>query len=249
MSRDFAGKTVLITGSTSGIGRQAARQFADRKAHVIVTGRDSSRGQETVTGLVRDGGAADFVPADLGDADSVRSLARQALALGGGHVDVLVNNASSVPYAATADVSVEEFDSVMAINVRAPLLLVAALAPAMAQRGTGAIVNITTMVANRGISGFPVYGASKAALQMLTKSWAAEFGGAGVRVNAISPGPTRTEGMADYEDMLRATAAQAPANRVATPQEVANAIVFLASTDADMIHGVVLPVDGGRLAV
>ncbi|RPE39947.1 short-subunit dehydrogenase [Streptomyces sp. Ag109_O5-1] len=249
MRQDFAGQTVLITGSTSGIGRETARRFAACGACVIITGRDRTRGEEAVAEIARDGGRAHFVAADLSDAGSVLELARQALDLGGGHVDVLVNNASLLSHAATADVKVDEFDAVMAVNVRAPLVLVGALAPGMAERGDGAIVNVTTIVANRGIPGFSVYGSSKAALQMLTKSWAAEFGSAGVRVNAVSPGPTRTEGMAGYDDMLEATASQAPANQVGTPQDVARAIVFLASPGAGMIHGAVLPVDGGRLAV
>jgi NAD(P)-dependent dehydrogenase (short-subunit alcohol dehydrogenase family) len=119
----------------------------------------------------------------------------------------------------------------------------------MAERGDGAIVNLTTMVANYGQAGMPLYGTTKAALQLLTKSWAAEFGPSGVRVNAVSPGPTLTEGTSGMQDLLNQSAAAAPANRVGTPEEVATAIVFLASPAASMIHGAVLPVDGGRIAV
>ncbi len=249
MPQDFAGKTVLITGSTSGIGREVALQFAERGARVIVTGRNTVRGEQTVAAISGRSRVANFVPADLGDADDVLSLARLAIAIGEGHVDVLVNNAALMTRESTAHVRTDDFNSVMAVNVLAPTLLVGALAPGMAGLGEGAIVNVTTIVANLGMPGFPLYGSSKAALQALTKSWAAEFGAAGVRVNTVCPGPTRTEAMAGYDDMMATTAAQAPANRVGTPQEVAQAIVFLASSEASMIHGALLPVDGGRLAV
>ena len=249
MSTDFAGKTALVTGGNSGIGRAVALKLAARGAHVIISGRDGGRGQEAVAAIRAAGGKADFVPADLADVASVRSLAREAAALGDGHVDILINNAAVFPFAPTPDVPVEEFDSVFEVNVRAPFYLVAELAPLMAKRGGGAVVNLTTMVATYGQAGMSLYGASKAALQLLTKSWAAEFGPAGVRVNAVSPGPTQTEGTAAMGELLAQVAANAPLNRVATPDEIANGIVFLASDEASMIHGVVLPIDGGRLAV
>ena len=121
--------------------------------------------------------------------------------MGGGHVDILVNSGGVFPFGATADTPAEQIDEVFAVNVKAPYLLVAALAPAMAERGHGAIVNITTMVAEFGMNGMGLYGSSKAALVLLTKSWAAEFGPAGVRVNAVSPGPTRTEGTIPMGDV------------------------------------------------
>ena len=137
----------------------------------------------------------------------------------------------------------------LAINVTAPYFLVAALAPAMAARGQGAVVNVTTMVAEFGAAGMGLYGASKAALVLLTKSWAAEYGPAGVRVNAVSPGPTRTEGTAAMGEALDQLAAAGPAGRPGLPEEVAEAVVFLAGDGAGFVHGAVLPVDGGRIAV
>ncbi len=133
--------------------------------------------------------------------------------------------------------------------MKAPYFLVAALAPGMAERGTGAIVNVTTMVAEFGAAGMGLYGSTKAALVLLTKSWAAEFGPSGVRVNAVSPGPTRTEGTAAMGEGLDQLAAAAPAGRPGSAQEVAEAIVFLATDAASFVHGAVLPVDGGRIAV
>lgn len=120
---------------------------------------------------------------------------------------------------------------------------------AKAVRGSGAIVNVTTMVASIGMAGMAAYGSSKAAVELLTRAWAAEFGPAGVRVNAVSPGPTRTEGTAVMGENLDNLAGATPLQRVGTPDEVAAGIVFLASDAASLIHGATLPVDGGRLAV
>jgi NAD(P)-dependent dehydrogenase (short-subunit alcohol dehydrogenase family) len=119
----------------------------------------------------------------------------------------------------------------------------------MAQRGKGAIVNVSTMVADYGAAGLSLYGSSKAAINLLTKAWAAEYGPKGVRVNAVSPGPTRTQGTAAMGDALQQLASQAPAGRAAAPEEIAEAIVFLASDRASFVQGAILPVDGGRTAV
>ena len=226
-----------------------AFKLAGDGAHVIVSGRDETRGAAVVAEIRAAGGDADFVTADLADLASVRRLADEAIRLGGGAVDVLVNNAGIFPFGPTADMGPEQFDEVAAVNIRAPFFLVAALAPGMAERGHGAVVNVSTMVASFGMAGMGLYGASKAALQLLTKSWAAEFGPSGVRVNAVSPGPTRTEGTEAMGEGLDALAATTPAGRPGQPGDVADAIVFLASSAAAHVHGVLLPVDGGRLAV
>ncbi|MEU4191809.1 SDR family oxidoreductase [Kribbella sp. NPDC026611] len=249
MTQDFAGRTALVTGGNSGIGRAVAGLLADRGARVVISGRDAARGDKAVEEIRAAGGTADFVQADLADLDSVRSLAARSIELGGGHVDVLINNAGIFPFGPTAEVPVSDFDEVYAVNVRAPFYLVAELAPLMAARGHGAIVNLTTMVASFGLAGMAAYGSSKAALQLLTKAWAAEFGPAGVRVNAVSPGPTRTEGTAVLGENLDGLAGTTPLQRVGRPDEVAEGIVFLASDAASLIHGAVLPIDGGRLAV
>jgi NAD(P)-dependent dehydrogenase (short-subunit alcohol dehydrogenase family) len=119
----------------------------------------------------------------------------------------------------------------------------------MAARGNGAIVNVTTMVAEFGMANMALYGSSKAALVLLTKSWAAEYGPSGVRVNAVSPGPTRTEGTAEMGKALDELASAAPAGRPGLPAEIASAVVYLASDEASFVHGALLPVDGGRVAV
>lgn len=245
---ELAGKIALVTGSTSGIGRATARSLAARGAHVLVSGRDGDRGTRVVEAIRADGGKADFLAADLHDAASARDLARRALE-SAGRVDILVNNAGIAAFGPTEATTEADFDALYATNVKVPYFLVAALAPAMAERGQGVIVNVTTMVSGFGQAGAALYGSSKAAVALLTKAWAAEFGPRGVRVNAVSPGPTRTEGTTVMGEALDQLASQAPASRVAEAQEIAEAIVYLAGDGASFVHGTVLSVDGGRAAV
>lgn len=249
MTSTLHGSTALVTGGNSGIGRATAVDLAARGAHVILTGRDQARGDEVVATIRAGGGKADFIAVSLKDEASARMLAAKAVELGGGHVDILVNNAGIFPFGPTASHSEADFDDVFGVNVKVPFFLVAELAPAMAARGKGAIINITTMVAQFGQTNMALYGSSKAALVLLTKSWAAEYGPSGVRVNAVSPGPTRTEGTAPMGDALDQLASAAPAHRPGSPEEIAAAITYLASDEASFIHGAVLPVDGGRIAV
>jgi NAD(P)-dependent dehydrogenase (short-subunit alcohol dehydrogenase family) len=249
MTNSLTGSTALITGGNSGIGRATALALAGLGAHVVLSGRDAGRGEEVVAAIRAQGGSADFVATDLSDEASARFLAKQATELGGGHVDILVNNAGIFPFGATHDATEEDFDKVFAVNVKAPFFLVAELAPGMAERGHGVIINVTTMVAEFGMARMALYGSSKAALVLLTKSWAAEYGAAGVRVNAVSPGPTRTEGTAGMGEALDQLAAAAPSGRPGLPEEIASAIVYLASDEASFVQGALLPVDGGRIAV
>jgi len=241
--------TALITGGTSGIGRAAANKLTSLGIHVIVVGRNAQRGDKTIAEIRAAGGEADFISSDLRDASRAREVARKAIELGNGHVDILINNAGIYPFGPTHEMTEELFERVYSLNVKVPYFLVAELAPLMAKRGKGAIVNLSTMVADYGAPGMSLYGSSKAAIKLLTKVWAAEYGPSGVRVNAVSPGPTRTEGTEAMGEALQQLAAQAPAGRPATADEIAEAIVFLATDRASFIHGVTLAVDGGRTAV
>jgi NAD(P)-dependent dehydrogenase (short-subunit alcohol dehydrogenase family) len=241
--------TALITGGTSGIGRAAAKKLAQLGVHVLVAGRSAERGEKTIAEIRTAGGQADFIPSDLRDASSAREVARRAVELGNGHVDILINNAGIYPFGPTHEMSEDLFDKVYSLNVKVPYFLVAELAPLMAKRGKGAIVNLSTMVADYGASGMSLYGSSKAAINLLTKTWTAEYGPSGVRVNAVSPGPTRTEGTNSMGEGLERLAAEAPAGRPATADEIAEAIVFLATDHSSFIQGVKLPVDGGRTAI
>ena len=241
--------TALITGGTAGIGRATANKLAQLGIHVIVVGRNPDRGKKTVDEIRSAGGKADSIASDLGDAATARAVAKKAIELGNGHVDILINNAGIYPFGPTHEMTEETFDQVFSLNVKAPYFLVAELAPLMAKRGKGAIVNLSTMVSTYGAPGMSLYGSSKAAIDLLTKTWAAEYGPSGVRVNAVSPGPTRTEGTDAMGEGLAQLAAQAPAGRPATADEIAEAIVFLATDRASFIYGAKLAVDGGRTAI
>jgi NAD(P)-dependent dehydrogenase (short-subunit alcohol dehydrogenase family) len=244
---DLTGRTALVTGSTSGIGEAAAQVLARAGARVVVSGRDGARGGKVVAAIRDRGGHAEFISADLALPENATALARDAeKALG--QVDILVNNAGLVQFGPTADTDVRTFDASYSLNVRSPFFLAAALAPRMAARGWGRIVNVTTMVAYFGMAGAPLYGSSKAALGLLTQAWAAEFGPQGVTVNAVAPGPTRTPGAALFGDAVEQLARAAPAGRAANPSEIAAAVLYLASPEAGFVNGATLAIDGGRLA-
>jgi NAD(P)-dependent dehydrogenase (short-subunit alcohol dehydrogenase family) len=246
---DLKDRTALVTGSTSGIGKATAIALAARGARVLVVGRNEQRARDVVAEIEGSGGSATYRLTTLSDLESGRDLVEWATEAGDGHVDILINNAGVAVLGPSSAATEAEFDETFALNVKIPFFLVAELAPAMAERGWGSIVNVSTMVASFGQAGMAMYGASRAALELLTKAWAAEYGPSGVRVNAVAPGPTRTALMeAVPEQMVNQLAALAPAGRVARPAELAAAIVFLASDDASFVHGVTLAVDGGRVA-
>lgn len=246
---DLTGRHALVTGASSGIGEATALELARNGAHVIVTGRDPDRGDQVAAAIRTDGGTADFVALELDTVQAARTLAGRALELSAGQLDVLVNNAGWGVLAPTPGFDETAFDGIFATNLKVPFYLVGELAPAMAAGGSGAIVNVSSTAAELGTPGMGVYGASKAALNLLTKSWAAEFGPQGVRVNAVSPGTVRTRSTAPMGELLDQFGAQSPAGYVAQPEDIATVIAFLASDAASYMHGSVVSVDGGRTAV
>jgi len=253
MGTRLSGKTALVTGATSNIGKAIAEAFGAEGAFVVVSGRNIERGAEVVARIRQSGGRAEFVAADLdGSPEESRKLATEATRILGGHVDILVNNAGIFPRLTTATTDEATFDEVYAVNVKAPYFLTGAIAPSMAEAGSGAIINLGSWIARLGIPA-ALYSSTKGAMETLTKAWAAEFGPAGVRVNAISPGVIRAlnpdgsdPGVHPLaESMMLGT----PAGGSGTPDAVAHAAVYLASDEAAFVHGSVIDVDGGRTAV
>jgi NAD(P)-dependent dehydrogenase (short-subunit alcohol dehydrogenase family) len=240
----LAGQRALITGSTNGIGRATAQRLAaDGAAEVLVHGRDERRGSEVVDAIHAAGGSARFLAADIADVEAIRQLAVEAEG-----VDILVNNAGYSVWGPTSGFDLTAHDEMFAANVRTALILVGSLAPSMAQRGRGSIVNVSSMAAHLGLVGGASYGATKVALEQMTRSWAAEYGPAGVRVNAVAPGPVYT-GTSTPREFLNTLGEGTILARVAEPEEIAEAIGFLVSPRASYITGATLAVDGGRTAL
>ncbi|MBF4609497.1 SDR family NAD(P)-dependent oxidoreductase [Curtobacterium sp. VKM Ac-1393] len=245
----LTGRAALVTGASSGIGEAIARVLASSGAHVGVAGRDAARTQAVVDAITAAGGSAVPLIGDLnGRADEVRDLATRATAALGGRVDILVNNAGVYPGGPTATLPDEAVDALWATNVRAPHVLVGALAPGMVERGSGVIVNTGSWMARVGVPFMALYPATKAAVEQLTRAWAAEFGPSGVRVSTVAPGATATPGNADSHEALEQMTVGTPAGRPVRPIDIAYAVRWLASDEAAFVHGGTIDVDGGIAA-
>jgi NAD(P)-dependent dehydrogenase (short-subunit alcohol dehydrogenase family) len=235
-------RTALVTGATSGIGRAAALKLARDGFQVLVHGRDAGRGAAVVKEIESAGGRAEFIAADLADVTAIERLAAAA-----GQVDVLVNNAGFSWFGPTADLAQDTYDALFDANVRSAYYLTAAIAPRMAERGRGVVINLGSMAGQIGLAGGAAYGATKAALASLTRSWAAEYSPRGVRINTIAPGPAYTGGSS--RESLTARGKTTLLARTAEAEEIGDVIAFLASPAAGYITGAVIPVDGGRTAI
>ncbi|HEY0254833.1 MAG TPA: SDR family oxidoreductase [Kofleriaceae bacterium] len=244
MSSRLKNRTALVTGATSNLGRAIAIAFAREGAHVVIQGRDRDRADAVAEAIRSAGGRADIVLADLdGSRGTALEVASRATTLVG-DLDILVNNAGIFPAPSTVDTDEATFDRIFAVNVKAPFFLTGAIAPGMAERGRGAIINLGSWIVRLAVSAGNAYSASKGALETLTRTWAAEFGPRGVRVNTISPGVMGDMGpIADA--MMRGT----PGGKPGRPEAIADAAVFLASDEASFVHGATLEVDGGRTTV
>jgi NAD(P)-dependent dehydrogenase (short-subunit alcohol dehydrogenase family) len=246
----FEGKNVLVTGAGArgGIGAATAHAFAREGASVVISGRDAERGAEVVQDIVDDGGRARFVLADLSDLAAVERLAKEA-----GDIDVLVNNAASyrASIKPSLDQDIEEIQETWDTNIRATFDLSTRLVRGMIERGSGNIINISSIAASIAMPHMATYGAQKAAAESLTRSWAAEWGQYGIRVNAVAPGNVTSDNVVDFigADQFQDWSQVNPVRRNATPRELADVITFVASDRASFITGQVIVADGGRLAV
>jgi NAD(P)-dependent dehydrogenase (short-subunit alcohol dehydrogenase family) len=238
-NREFAGKTVLVTGAGKGIGHATALLMAERGAVVIAL----SRSKADLDALCAETGCRTIV-ADLGDANATRAAAQQAQP-----VDLLVNCAGIVELEPFLDTTVETFDRIMAVNVRAAMIVAQACARSMISRGAGgAIVNVSSVAAQVGTPLHAAYCASKAALDALTRVMAVELGVHGIRVNTVNPVVTLTpmaEKVWSEPEKSGPMLARIPLQRFVQPEEVARTIAYLLGSDSSMVNGVSLAVDGG----
>jgi len=243
---------VLITGALTGIGRATALAFAQEGLRVVVSGRRDDAGQTLVAELRALGAEAEFVRADVRREDDVRNLVDQTIARFG-RLDVAVNNAGTEgqpgPF---TDQSAETYAATFDTNVLGTILCVKHEMRVMLAQGRGSIVNLSSTMGSRGAAGASMYVASKHAVEGLTKSAALEGAAAGVRVNAVAPGPVETALLARFTgtaERKAGAAATVPMKRLGTPEEIAQAIVFLASDKADYLTGQIIGVNGGKTAL
>jgi len=238
---------VIITGGGGGIGLAAARAFADAEANVLITGRRAMRLDEITRAQPR----IESLTADAGNPSDAQRTVDRAIELWG-RIDVLVNNAGAGSPMALADASIDHLTSIYAVNVFGPTLLAAAAVPHLA-RSRGSIINVSSSLARKAVGGLADYGASKAALEHLTRCWAVELAPQGVRVNAVESGPVESEFLRDRmgfsDEQIEAVKARErsviPLGRRGTPEDVAHWIVALASRDAQWVTGQVFAIDGG----
>lgn len=252
----FDGKTAVVTGGGSGIGRASARRFADEGATVVVADIDAETGRETVDLIEDAGGDATFVDVDVSDLESVERMVDVAVDTYGS-LDFAHNNAGILTgFADVTEIDAEDWDTLLEVNLKGIWACLKAELPVMAEQDGGAIVNTASESGLVGMGGLASYAASKHGVVGLTKTVALEYATRGVRVNAIAPGPTNTNiqsglsGDSDPSTMAFDTSAMidVPMDRIAEPEEMAGAVAFLCSDDASYITGHTLPVDGGQAA-
>lgn len=249
MAGRLEGKVAIVTGSTSGIGKGTAVMMAREGARVTVTGRSAERGEQVVAAIRAAGGEAHFVQADVTRAADCARLVQETVLRYGG-LDILVNNAAIFPRGRIDTTTEELWDQIMAVNLKAPFLCCQQAVPQMRRRGGGAIINVGSVNAYIGGTDLLAYATSKGGLMTFTKNLAAALAKDRIRVNLVNPGWVLTEGEDEMQRSLgrpdnwaEIAAGQQPFGRLLTPEDIAYAIVYLASDEAALVNGAVLTVN------
>jgi NAD(P)-dependent dehydrogenase (short-subunit alcohol dehydrogenase family) len=247
-------KVAIVTGAASGIGRASANAFAREGARVAVVDIDAERGEETAARIISHGDEALFFQADVSVEDEIKRVIELTDSRWG-RIDILFNNAGVVLVKPLEEMTEEEWDRVMAINVKAAFLAIKHTVPHMRRNGGGVILNTGSIASFTGQLGTPVYSASKGAIALLTKSLALDYGRDRIRVNCICPGITDTPMLREHlgqgdegEARIRARLSRVPLGQILRPEDVARAALYLVSDDSLGISGVLHVVDGGLLA-
>ena len=247
VSFGLAGKVCIVTGAAQGIGEACARRFAREGAKVVVSDIDDARGEA----LARELGGQ-YVHCDVGDKAQVETLVQRVLA-GHGRIDVLVNNAGIFKAADFLEVTEDDFDAVIRVNLKGSFLVGQAVAREMAKAGGGAIVNMSSVNAVMAIPTIASYNMSKGGINQLTRAMALALADKGIRVNAVAPGTIATElaakAVLTSEDAKKKILSRTPLKRLGEPAEVADVVAYLASDAASYVTGEIVVVDGGRMAL
>lgn len=238
-------KVAIITGSGSGIGRETAFVFAREGAKVAVFDYNEAAGRATAEEICQSGGESEFFLVDVADRAGV-DAAVQRVVERWGRIDVLINNAGITADARLEKMTEEQFDRVIAINLKGVFNCTQAVLPTMLAQGKGKIVSASSVVGLYGNFGQTNYAATKFGVIGMTKTWAKELGRKGINVNAVAPGFVMTDMVAKMpEKVLDAMREKTPIGRLGTPHDIALAYVYLASDESDFVHGTVLSIDGG----
>jgi NAD(P)-dependent dehydrogenase (short-subunit alcohol dehydrogenase family) len=246
MMYDLKGKTALVTGASRGMGRAAALALAEAGAQLLVHyGRNAAEAEAVVGQIKSAGGRAQALGADLASPTAPAELARQVRAIAGDRLDILIANAGIANSASIEETTVEQFDALFAVNVRAPFFLVQQLLPIL--REGSSVIFTSSLAAHAAVGTLSAYAATKGAIDTLVKHFAADLGPRGIRVNAVAPGLVATDmsSFAKTDQGRDATIAMQALKRVAEAEDIAGAIVFLASDAAHWVTGDTLRVDGG----